>query len=80
MATRTLSRANRRRIVSPWFERQMLARISFVGLVVFVAMCLAFGAVGIGIGVAVLIGGGALEYVRRKRRWRSPPPIFERSS
>jgi ABC-type tungstate transport system substrate-binding protein len=80
MATGTVSRANRRRIVSPWFKRQMVTRISLVGLAVLAAACLAFGAVGIGIGVAVLIGGGALAYVRRRRRWRSPPPIFERSS
>lgn len=76
MATGSVSRANRRRIVSPWFKRQMVTRIALVGFVVFAAVCFSFGAVGIGLGVVILVGVGALAYYRRRRRWQSPPPIF----
>ncbi len=80
MATGAVSRANRRRIVSPWFKRQMLARIALVGFVALAAVCLAFGAVGVAVGAAVLVGVAGMVRSRRLRRWRTPPPTFDSRS
>ncbi len=39
------------------------------GLIVIAAVCAAFGAVGIGIGIAVVVGGAVFFFVERRRRW-----------
>jgi Flp pilus assembly protein TadB len=73
MGTGTVSRADRRRFVSPWFKHRMAARFVFAGLVVAGAVCLAFGTVGVVIGAVVLAAAGVGIYVRRTRRLRSKP-------
>lgn len=73
MGTGTVSRADRRRFVSPWFKHRMAARLVLAGLVVAGAVCLAFGAVGVVIGAVVLAAAGVGIYLRRTRRWRSKP-------
>jgi hypothetical protein len=47
-----------------------MARLAFIGLVVLAAVCLAFGPVGIGIGVVLLAGVGVLISLHRRRQWR----------
>jgi F0F1-type ATP synthase membrane subunit c/vacuolar-type H+-ATPase subunit K len=46
-----------------------LARLVIMGLIVFAAVCLAFGAVGVGIGIGMLAGIAVLLYLRRRRTW-----------
>jgi hypothetical protein len=45
-----------------------MSRLVFTGLVVLAAVCLAFGAVGIGVGVVLLAGVGVLIYLDRRRQ------------
>jgi hypothetical protein len=65
----TVAREDRRPLVSRWFKRQMAARLSVVGLIVVAAVCLAFGAVGVGVGLGVLAGLGVLIYLHQRRKW-----------
>jgi O-antigen/teichoic acid export membrane protein len=60
---------DRRRLVSPWFKRQIAARAVIAGLIVLVAASFAFGAVGLGIGTGVLAGLAVWVFVHRRRRW-----------
>jgi hypothetical protein len=69
----TVSRADRRRFLSPWFKHRMAARLVLTGLVIAGAVCLAFGTVGVVIGGVVLAAAGVGIYVRRTRRLRSKP-------
>ena len=71
MANKTVRRGEHRRFVSPWFKRQMFGRLVVFGVVVFAAACFAFGAIGVGIGVAVFTGLVALLGLQRRRRWRA---------
>jgi hypothetical protein len=59
---------DRRRIVSYWFRRRMMSLGIFTGLVVFGAVCVSFGAVGIGIGAGILFGVAALVFYERRKR------------
>jgi len=60
---------DRRQFVSRRFKRQIAVRLTAVGLLVLAAVCLAFGAVGIGVGIGALTGIAVLIYVQRRRRW-----------
>ena len=62
--------ADRRRLVSPWFKRRMTTRVVATGLIVLVALCLAFGDAGIAAGVVVVAGIAAAVFLQRRRRWR----------
>jgi hypothetical protein len=78
------ARSDRRRLVSSSFKRQIGVRVMVTGLIVFAAVCAAFGAVGIGIGIAVLVTGGVVLYFEGRRRWRhkggvaDKPDLFPR--
>ena len=59
---------DRRRIASPRLKRRLMARMAFTGLIVLVAVSLAFGPVGIGLGVALVAGIGVLIHLARRRQ------------
>lgn len=68
MPNGTVARADRRRWVSPRFKHRLAVRVAGFGLVVVAAICLAFGPIGIGVGLALLVGLGGFVYFRRQRR------------
>jgi O-antigen ligase len=55
-------------MVSSWFRRRIVALGVFAAVIVFAAVCVSFGAVGLGSGVVVLFGVAALVRQQRRRR------------
>jgi len=71
-------------LVSSSFKRRIAVRVVVAGSIVFAAVCAAFGAVGIGVGILVVVGGAVILHFERRRRWRQQggtrdtPDLFPR--
>jgi anti-sigma factor RsiW len=63
---------DRRMVVSRSFKRRLVARLAVAGLVVFAAVCVAYGAVGVGVGAVILVGAAVFVRIERRRRHSTP--------